>query len=79
MEKPVELSDAEAAAVAGGCLNNIFINTGTITNSFNTSSFNTNSNNTSNSFNPNVVNSFNPFQSLNGLGRSWRAATLGVL
>ena len=65
MEKPIELSDAEAAAVAGGLLNNIFVNTAPITTSFNTSSFNTNSNNTSNSFNPSVINSFNPFQSNN--------------
>jgi hypothetical protein len=45
MEKPIELSDAECAAVAGGLFNNIsvFVNTGEIEKSFNTNSFDSHS------------------------------------
>ena len=41
MEKPIELNDAETAAVAGGLLNNIFVNLAPISNSFATNSNNT--------------------------------------
>jgi len=41
MKRPIELTDAETAAVAGGLLNNIFVNTAANTNSFNTNSGNT--------------------------------------
>ncbi len=57
MEKPIELSEVETAAVAGGILNNIFVNTAPVNQSFNTGSFNVASNNTTNSFNPNILNS----------------------
>ena len=48
MEKPIALSDAEVAAVAGGNKITIvtFLNTAPIINSFDTNSFNTNSFNT---------------------------------
>jgi hypothetical protein len=36
MNKLMELTDAETAAVSGGLLNNIFVNTGNINASFNT-------------------------------------------
>jgi len=51
MNNPMELTDAETAAVSGGLLNNIFVNLGTIGSSSNTSSFNTNSLDRSNSNN----------------------------
>jgi hypothetical protein len=41
METPIELNDAETVAVAGGLLNNIFVNLSPITNSFQTNSKNT--------------------------------------
>ena len=67
MEKPIELNDAETAAVAGGSLY-IFLNFGTIESSFNTASFNTaNSYNAVNSYNAdrshNTWQSYNPWQS----------------
>jgi hypothetical protein len=62
MEKPIELNDAETAAVAGGSLY-IFLNFGTIESSFNTASFNTASFNTANSYN--AVNSYNADRSHN--------------
>jgi hypothetical protein len=40
MEKPIELNDVETAAVAGGLLNNIFVNLAPVSSSFNTNSFN---------------------------------------
>ena len=40
MKRPIELTDAETAAVAGGLLNNIFVNTAPNTNSFNANSGN---------------------------------------
>ena len=40
MKRPIELTDAETAAVAGGLLNNIFVNTAPNSNSFNTNSGN---------------------------------------
>jgi len=66
MEKPIELNDAETAAVSGGLLNNIFVNVNSPY-SFNTASNNTNS--FQNAFNPlnsnNTTNSFNPWWSNN--------------
>jgi hypothetical protein len=65
MEKPIELNDAETAAVSGGILNNIFVNTGEIEKSFNTNSFNFQSFNPSNS--NNAWHSFNSWLSNNSL------------
>ena len=63
METPIELNDAETAAVAGGLLNNIFANLSPITNSFQT-----NSNNTASIVGNTVAwRSFNSFLSNNSL------------
>jgi len=43
MKRPIELTDAETADVAGGLLNNIFVNLAPNTGSFNTNSGNTGS------------------------------------
>jgi hypothetical protein len=61
MEKPIELNDAETAAVAGGLLNNIFVNLGDIDKSFNTNSFNYRSFNPEHSNNVHAWRSFNSF------------------
>jgi hypothetical protein len=65
MEKPIELNDVETGAVAGGLLNNIFVNLAPISSSFNTNSNNTNSLNPVNS--NNVWRSFNSFLSNNSI------------
>jgi hypothetical protein len=65
MEKPIELNDVETAAVAGGLLNNIWVNTAPVTGSFNTNSYNTNSWNPTNS--NNTAFSFNKFFSDNSI------------
>jgi hypothetical protein len=65
MNKPLELTDDETAVVSGGLLNNIFVNTARVTDSFNTNSFNTNSFNPSNS--NNVLASFNNLFSNNSI------------
>jgi hypothetical protein len=65
MEKLIELNDAETAVVSGGILNNIFVNTARVTDSFNTNSFNSNSFNPSNS--NNALFSFNHLFSDNSI------------
>jgi hypothetical protein len=63
MEKPIELTNAETAAVSGGLLNNIFVNTAPVTGSFNTNSYN----NQSLVGNTIAFRSFNSFLSNNSI------------
>jgi hypothetical protein len=65
MHEIIELTDAETAAVSGGLLNNIFVNTAAVSNSFNTNSGNTSSFNPTNS--NNVLASFNNLFSNNSI------------